>query len=134
MENANLADEQGLKAKIRSFFAQEFFRNSLIHWTAIAAIFLNLANWVFLAIFVHPVNYELILHYNVYFGIDITHPWWEAYLIPTVGSILLLVNFLLAYHFYDQKERVASYLLLLTSIMAQAGLIIASVAVVIVNY
>ncbi len=130
----NEANKQGLKAKVRHFFAHQFFRNPLVHWTLIAAAFLNVANWIFLAIFIHPVDYELILHYNVYFGIDITRPWWEAYYIPAVGSIFLLVNISLAYYFYLQKERIASYLLLLTSIMVEAGLIIASAAVVIINH
>lgn len=129
----NLKNLPGLKNRIRRFFAQEFFKNPIVHWTSIAGAFLNLANWVLLAVFIRPSDY-LILHYNVYFGYDVVGDWRQVFFIPSLGLVFLLINFFLACRFFRKRERIASYILLLASIMAEIGLIIASVGVVIVNY
>jgi hypothetical protein len=123
-----------LKEKIRSFFAQEFFKNNIIRWLLIGTVLLNLINWTLLAIFIHPVDFSIILHYNVYFGVDLIGDWWQTYVLPFMGVIFLVVNLILAYKFYKQKERIASYILLLASLMIQLGLIIASVGIVMINY
>ena len=123
-----------LKGRIRSFFAQEFFHNPLIHWVVIASLFVNIASWVVLAIFIKPTDLNIILHYNVYFGVDIIGKWWQVYFLPAVGTTFLVVNFILAYFFYCQKERVASYLFLLASFIIQAGVLIAAASISRINY
>ena len=94
----------------------------------------NIINWIILLIFVHPVDGGIILHYNVYFGVDEAGGSKQIFIMPSTGLILFVINALLASYFYRQKERIASYILLLTSIMAQMSLIIASVSVIIINY
>ncbi|GBE16794.1 hypothetical protein BMS3Abin15_00618 [bacterium BMS3Abin15] len=123
-----------LKSRIRSFFSQEFMKNSIVRWLLVGTVFLNVANWVFLAIFIHPVDFNIILHYNVYFGVDLIGDWWQTYILPSMGIVFLLINFFLAHQFYRSGERIASYILLLASLMIQIGLIIASVGIVLINY
>lgn len=130
----NIKDKASLREKIRSFFAQDFFKNSIIRWLLTGALFLNLANWTLLVIFIRPVDFSIILHYNVYFGVDLIGDWWQPYVLPFMGIVFLAVNFILAYEFYKQKERIASYILLLASLMIQMGLIIASTGIVMINY
>lgn len=132
--NSNTASKAGLKQKARRFFTGEFFGNSIVHWALIAAFFLNIANWASLAVFIRPVDFPIILHYNVYFGVDLIGNWRQAYFLPAVGTIMLAVNAILAYFFYRQKERIASYLLLLAAFIVQAGISIAVASVILINY
>lgn len=123
-----------LKNRIRSFFSNEFFKNSIIRWLLVATIFLNIVNWVFLAVFIHPVDFNIILHYNVYFGVDLIGDWWQTYILPLMGVVFLLINSVSAFYFYQSKERIASHMLLLAALMIQIGLIIASIGIVLINY
>lgn len=125
---------EGLKEKSRHFFAREFFRNAIVQWFLIATLFLIAANWVVLAVFVRPVDYPIILHYNVYFGVDLIGSWWQVYLLPLMGTIMFFINTILAYIFYRQGERIASHLLLLASIIVQAGISIGIGGIVLINY
>jgi len=121
-------------AMLKEAFSQEFMKNSIIRWLLVGTVFLNAANWALLAIFIRPVNFNIILHYNVYFGVDLIGGWWQTYTLPSMGIVFLLINFFLALQFYRNKERIASYILLLASFMIQIGLIIASVGIVLINY
>lgn len=124
----------GLGAKIRSFFAQEYFKSHIVRWLLLFVIVANLANWAALKIFIQPVDLPIILHYNVYFGVDMLGDWKNLFLLPAIGLILFLINFFLSLYFYKRKERIASYLLLIAALMIQLSLIIASVGVIIINY
>jgi hypothetical protein len=123
-----------LREKIRRFFANEFFHNPIVQWVMIVAIFVNLADWAALAVFIRPVDFPLILHYNVYFGVDIIGSWWQSYFLAFTGSVILIVNAVLSYFFYGRKERIASYVLLLAALFVQAGIAIAAASIILVNY
>ena len=123
-----------LKEKVRSFFAQEYFRSHIVRWLLVFISVANLANWAALKIFIQPVDLPIILHYNVYFGVDMLGDWKNLFLLPMVGLILFFINFFLSLYFYRRKERIASYLLLIATLMIQLSLIVASVSVIIINY
>jgi len=125
---------KGLVLKIKSFFKQEYFRSHIVIWLLILSIISNLADWILLRIYIKPVDFPIILHYNVYFGIDMTGNWRQVYVLPLIGIFLFLTNLLLSIYFYKQKERIASYLLLMATLMVQLSVIIASVSVIIINY
>lgn len=120
--------------KFRLFFKKDFFQNKIIPWLIVLNIVANLANWIMLAIFIRPVDGNIILHYNVYFGVDNMGNWKQVFLMPSIGLILFLINIFLANYFYKNKERIASYILLLSVFMAQLSLIIASISIIIINY
>lgn len=124
----------GLKSKFRLFFHQEYFRNHIVAWLIIASFIANLASWLTIKIFLKPVDFPIILHYNVYFGVDMVGDWRQTYWLPIIGLALFLVNLFLALHFYRQKERIASYLLLIGALMIQLSLVVASVSIIIINY
>jgi hypothetical protein len=122
-----------LKDEFRLFFAKEFFRNPIIQWLFIAATFLNLVSWALITIFIRAGEDPIWLHYNVYFGVDVIGDWWQAYVLPAMGLFFFIVNFTLAYHFFNTKERIAAHLLFLASILIQISIIIAEVPVIIIN-
>jgi hypothetical protein len=125
----------GLKFKIRLFFAQGFFRNNIVRCALLTLVVLNAANWIALAVFINAGrSYSIILHYNVYFGVDLVGEWWQAYLAPALATALILLNIFLAWKFYGKKERAASYVLLAASVMIQLSSAVASASVALVNW
>lgn len=134
-------NRESLTSKSKLFFKvklfekhKDFFRNPIVFWLLILSIFFNLTNWAALAIFVKPVDKTIILHYNVYFGVDSVGHWGQAYFLPAIGLILLIANLTLADYFYLRKERMASHILMMTALMAQLSLLIASASVILINY
>jgi len=113
---------------------KDFFQSRINFWLIALNIFANIINWVILAIFIHPIDKNIILHYNVYFGVDIMGNWKQVFIMPSIGLILFLINGFLAAYFYKNKERIAGYILLITSFMAQLSLMVASISVIIINY
>ena len=122
------------KSILKNFFSQEFFRSALVHWILIGSIVLNFANWCLIAFFIRPVDFPIVLHYNVYFGVDVIGAWWQVYFLPLIGLVILLVNSVLGYLFYGQKERIVGHLLLLAAFIVQISLTIAVASVLLINY
>jgi hypothetical protein len=125
---------KSLNEKIKLFFGQEYFKSRIILWLLFLAVFFNIVDWVILRIFLPPSEKDIILHYNVYFGVDSIGVPQETYLLPLIGVIVLLVNAVFSLYFYIKKERIASYILLITSLMVQLSLLISVISVTIINY
>ena len=47
------------------------------------------------------------LHYNIYFGVDRFGPWYNAFFLPGIGAILLIVNIIFEV-FFIKREHVLS--------------------------
>lgn len=126
--------EKSLNEKIKLFFGQEYFQSLIIRWLLFLSVLFNAINWVILKFFLPPAGKDIILHYNVYFGVDSIGDPREAYALAFVGVLIFLVNAILSLYFYVQKERIASYILLLTALIAQLSLLISAISVIIINY
>ncbi|MDP1619865.1 MAG: hypothetical protein Q8M12_02610 [bacterium] len=85
-------------------------------------------------IWIQPVAFPIILHYNVYFGVDLVGGYRQVYILPLIGFILFLINSSLSIYFYGQKERIASYILLIAVLMIQLSLVVASTSIILINY
>ena len=123
-----------LAKKCKSFFIQEYFQSPIILWLLLLSLVVNVANGIVLKIFIQPVDFPIILHYNVYFGVDVLDSWQKVYLIPIIGFFLFLVNTILGLYFYHQKERIASYILAIANLMIQLSLLVASASIILINY
>ena len=113
---------------------KEFFRSKIVLWLLALNVVANIVNWVAIAIFINRLDGEIILHYNVYFGVDSMGDWHRIFILPVIGIILFVFNVVLAIYFHIKKERIASYILLLASFMAQINLIIAAASILMINY
>lgn len=134
-ENKQISlSQKGLKTKIKKFFSQEFFKSALIHWVLIGAFILNGVNWGLIAYFIQPVDFPIVLHYNVYFGVDVIGAWWQLYFLPAIGLIIMTVNAVLGYLFYKKKERIVAHLLMLATFIAQISVTVAVASLLIINY
>jgi hypothetical protein len=123
-----------LKLRLGGFFAQEYFHSGLIQWVLIASLAINLGNWLFIAFFIRPVDFLIILHYNVYFGVDLIGSWWQMYLMPLIGLLIAFANAFLGYLFYQRKERIVAHLLMLATLIVQVGISIAVAGLLLINY
>lgn len=114
----------------RSFFQNNIVRLLLLCiGLAIGALFGTLP------FFLHPSEVLTVLHYNVYFGVDLLGSWWQAYILPGVALCFVGINIWLAFYFYArQQERIAAYLFLLGTLMLLAGVAIGCFAIVYINY
>lgn len=123
-----------LSTRLRIFFSQEFFKSALMHWVLIGALIINGINWGLIAFFIRPVDFPIVLHYNVYFGVDVIGAWWQIYFLPAIGLIILTVNTVLGYLFYQKKERIMAHLLMLATFIAQISVTVAVASLLIMNY
>jgi TRAP-type C4-dicarboxylate transport system permease large subunit len=122
------------RGKIKEFFLQEYFKSHIVLWLIFFTAVFNLANWLLLKLFIQPVDFPIILHYNVYFGVDMTGNWKKTYILPAIGLGIFVVNFFLSLYFHKNKDRIASYILMMAALMSQLSLIIASLSLIIINY
>jgi hypothetical protein len=111
-----------------------FFENMIVRMLLIAACLPILLSLALLAYFIHPSETPIVLHYNVYFGVDLLGIWWQVYILPFLGTLFFLGHFFLARRFYIGAERIACYLMLLSSGMLSLGIFIASLSVAVINY
>ncbi len=112
----------------------DFFRNTLVRILFGGNLLALSASIAILAYFIRPTENPIVLHYNVYFGVDLLGAWWQVYALPAAAAIALFGHLFLARGFYYRTERIAAYLLLLGSGMFSAGVLIASSAIAFVNY
>lgn len=111
-----------------------FFRNEIVQFLLSIASFLVLVNFLLISYFIHPSRSLLVLHYNVYFGVDLQGMWWQFYLLPVMGLFFFLIHSSFAYFFYKNRERIATYILLFFSVLLSFGLIIAVASIILINY
>lgn len=119
---------------LKRIFSQDFFRSGLVHWVFIGALLLNAVDWGLIAFFIRPVDFLIILHYNVYFGVDVIGDWWQVYFLPLIGLLIMVINAVLGYVFYQQKERLIAHLLMLATFIVQIGITVAVACLLTINY
>ena len=120
--------------KLKQFMADDFFRNKIVIWLCSMSLLVNIVEWVLLFVYIKPVDFPIIIHYNVYRGVDIMDDWRQVFMLPTIGIFLFIINFILALYFYRAKERIASDLLLVATLMLQLSFLVAAISVIIINY
>ncbi|MDD3498042.1 MAG: hypothetical protein PHH24_00880 [Candidatus Moranbacteria bacterium] len=113
---------------------RQFIKNPLLSLIFGISILINLINFTALFLFLRRLNNVIILHYNVYLGVDIFGHRRQALFMPFVGFFFILVNLILAYYFFSQKERLISHVLSLTTLIIQLGLTVAGASIIMVNY
>jgi len=111
-----------------------FLRNGIVQGLLIASFLPIVFVFALIAYFIRPSGTAMVLHYNVYFGVDLLGIWWQAYALPILGFLFFSGHFFLARRFYERGERIACYLMLLAAGMLTFGVSIASVGIVFINY
>lgn len=72
------------------------------------------------------------LHYNIHFGVDLFGTWQRIFMVPIVGSVIFLVNYIIAILFW-RKEKVLSYFLGATVLFSEILALVAIIFIVLLN-
>ncbi|MFH1564683.1 MAG: hypothetical protein ABIC82_02415 [bacterium] len=116
---------------------KEFIKkDKLIKVTIFLSILFNLINWGLIYYrftrFLAGQEESIILHYNIYFGIDKIGDWTNIYYLPLIGLAILFINLLGGYLLY-QKDKLISYFFLSVAFLVQILLILATFFIIVVN-
>lgn len=95
---------------------------------------LNLLNWIVAFTINNNVSQNLIiLHYNVNFGVNLIGDVKRVYIIPLLGLIIILINFILSGCVYKQDKFII-HLLLAAAVLANLFLLTAVSSVYLINF
>lgn len=111
---------------------RQFFSKPIVWINLGLAGLFNLINWAILLLNVKPQSDLIVLHYTLYFGVDLVGKWTESFLIPAVGLLLIGVNTIFA-HYLMERSRVASYFFLVLLPVLEVTLLFASIFLIIAN-
>ncbi len=120
--------ERVVRPRVGDFFASELVLWLLVLNTVAIVAAIGLIVWR-----MWGVDYPVILHYNVFFGVDQMGNWRGAWRLIALGVGIFALNTIIALSLYRQKERIAAYMILFGSLAVQAGVAIFMLAIVIVN-
>ncbi|MDQ5951914.1 MAG: hypothetical protein QG626_41, partial [Patescibacteria group bacterium] len=69
------------------------------------------------------------LHYNIHVGVDMVGPWWQIYLVPTIGLLVLGVNLVLA-RFMWTRDPMLSHVAVAATAVIELLLFVAMIFIV----
>lgn len=113
-------------------FEFSFLRNKNYLLISIAVILVNCIDWILVLVFLQKEKFNIILHYNVIFGVDFKGSSKQAFIIPFIGLIIFFLNAIITKFVY-KKEKFIAYLLLSASLICQIFAAIAIIAIVLIN-
>ena len=105
-------------ARIFSPAFRLFLKDRWIRLTFVPAFIASVLTLVLLFKF-FPRADNTVLHYNVYFGIDLLGPWYNVFFLPLIGIGLTLINAVMAASIW-RWDRIASYLLAIGAMVVVA--------------
>ncbi len=111
---------------------QQFLGRPPVWITLISAAFFNLASWGILLLNITPREEQIILHYTLSFGVDRVGMWYEAFFLPLLAFILLLVDLCFAKYLF-RRSRIASFFFLISGAVFQLLAFLAALFLVIAN-
>lgn len=113
----------------KRFSKSLFFGDKFVLVNLVLSLILNLLSWTMLYLKFKAVQGHIPLHYNIYFGIDFFGPPTNIFIIPLAGSIILLINFILAYLIFIRVKLLSNFLVSLVSFY-EILLLIASLLII----
>ena len=69
------------------------------------------------------------LHYNIHIGVDTVGPWWQIYLVPLIGLLVMLINLLLARYMWT-RDPMLSHVAAAATVFLQMVLFVAMIFIV----
>lgn len=93
---------------------------------------LNLLIWLVIYWQIKPNTESVFLHYNIYFGIDAIGSYAQLYYLSLSGLIIFLLNLIISFIIY-KRGQIICYLLLISSIIAQIIIFVATILIVLLN-
>lgn len=117
---------------IKLLLLKPYWKDSVITTIIFFSVISNLSIWIYLLNNRIGGNIPIILHYNLLFGLDYLGNYSKVFLLPAVGSIILIFNTSLGYYTYS-REKLASYFLQFNALTIQIFLFFAGYLIIRVN-
>jgi hypothetical protein len=119
-----------LKEKVKIFFSKK-----PVYWLVVLTLSANFYLWYLIYNFVDFGKDFHVLHYNIYFGIDLIDSPQRLLSVPFLGMFFLIFNLCLSYIVYVfKKEFIIPYFLLSASLFVNLELIIYLIGVIGMEY
>jgi len=112
--------------------AKPYWKDKQIMAILFLSVLLNILIWVFLIQNQKENSHPIILHYNLFFGVDYLGNYEKIYLIPLSGFIVIVVNSIIGHLLY-LKEKLAVYFLVFIVFIIQVFLLIDSYLIIKIN-
>jgi hypothetical protein len=123
------------RAKFRflSFFRNDFFSYRHTRRPLLAALLVNIIQWVVIIIKTRLEVQPIPLHFNSSYGIELVGPAFWLLELPVVGLLLMALNTVLAKRLYGARPFLA-ILLNYGSLLIQLSLLLVLVIIIFLNF
>jgi hypothetical protein len=129
--NNNWKDK--LKERTKKFFWHGYWTDPIIFFSAVLAVFVNIGIWMSLFLIMPKTDQPIILHYNIYFGVDAIGSGKTAYLMPALALVMFIINLILSRFFY-YKEKFVSYLFAAMGLLVQFLMVVGAGSILLINF
>jgi len=109
-----------------------YFKDKRIFVPIIGVFLAQIFSWWYILSNIRPSSDQFFLHYNITFGVDLAGEWWKILYLPLSGILVLLINVILSFYFYN-AEKFLSGLLILLALLFNIFLVIAVFLIVNLN-
>lgn len=117
---------QEAKEKLIELFGKDFFQDVISLVLMLISVIIFLALTLILVFRLQNTDSLVPLFYNSTYGVVTSVTWYKLYFLPAAYFLILAVNILIAWAFFD-KERLITYLTLFVTVIAGLLLIIEEV-------
>lgn len=124
--------EKFLLSGIRVLVSNPYWKDKNIVFLSVFGLLVNICLWIFLVNNKIESDYPIILHYNLFFGVDYLGNYEKIYLIPLTGLIIIFINSILGHILYA-KEKLVAYFLIFNMLIIQMFLLFAGYLIIKVN-
>lgn len=121
-----------IKNELLNVIKNKFWKDKFSMFILLTNIFFNISIWLFLIFKLKPSEYPVPLHFNIYFGIDVIDKWTQAFMVPSIGLVVILINLVLSYLVFSKEKFVAQFLLA-SSLFVQVLLFLAGISIVVIR-
>jgi len=109
-----------------------YIKKMYIYIPLLLALGMNIFSWLWIITQMPETGEQVVLHYNVLFGVDYIGSLWKVYYIPTLGFFVIATNMICGWLFY-KKDVFKAQLLVAIAMFIQVFIVIASLLTVYSN-
>ena len=119
-----------LELTFRQIQKNKFLQDKKILCLFSASLALNIIIWLLIYIIFNNINRPIALHYNILFGIDSIGNWYNLFILPLTGLIILIINFVTVFYFYILRKKNLIKLTSIGSLVIQIILLICIILII----
>ncbi len=89
---------------------------------------LNIISWLIIYAQIKPTSEVIPLHYNIFYGSDLSGPGYFLYMLPLIGLTVMVINSLF-YHYAKSQQEFAGKTLIVVSLVLQILIMISVISI-----